>query len=65
MPLNVSETPSKVLLDIALMAVLVFGVLVWLRHTRAQLALLGVTALGGAYLLARLTSGRFAYSPLR
>jgi hypothetical protein len=34
LPLNVSETPLKELLDIALMAVLVYGVLVWLRHTK-------------------------------
>jgi diadenylate cyclase len=53
MPLNVSETPFKELLDIALMAVLVYGVLAWLRHTKAQLALLGASTLGGAYLLAR------------
>jgi diadenylate cyclase len=53
LPLNVSETPLKVLLDVALMAGLVYGVLVWLRHTKAQLALLGASTLGGAYLLAR------------
>jgi len=53
LPLNVSETPLKVLLDIALMAILVYGVLVWLRHTKAQLALAGVATLGGAYFLAR------------
>lgn len=53
MPLNVSETPLKVLLDVALMVLIVYGVLVWLRHTKAQLALLGASTLGGAYLLAR------------
>jgi uncharacterized protein (TIGR00159 family) len=53
LPLNVSETPLKELLDIALMALLVYGVLVWLRHTKAQLALFGASTLGGAYLLAR------------
>jgi diadenylate cyclase len=53
LPLNVSETPLKVLLDIALMAGLVYGILVWLRYTKAQLALLGASTLGGAYLLAR------------
>jgi diadenylate cyclase len=53
LPLNVSETPLKELLDIALMAVLVYGILVWLRHTQAQLALIGASTLGGAYLLAR------------
>lgn len=53
MPLNVSETPFKVLLDIALMAVLVYGVLAWLRRTKAQIALVGASALGAAYLLAR------------
>jgi uncharacterized protein (TIGR00159 family) len=52
-PLNVSETPLKELLDIAVMVVLVFGVLVWLRHAKAQLALFGASTLGGAYLLAR------------
>ncbi len=53
LPLNVSETPVKVLVDIVLMAVLVYGVLVWLRHAKAQLALFGAATLGGAYLLAR------------
>jgi diadenylate cyclase len=53
LPLNVSETPLKVLLDIGLMAILVYGILVWLRHTKAQLALFGASILGGAYLLAR------------
>jgi uncharacterized protein (TIGR00159 family) len=53
LPLNVSETPLKELLDIVLMVLLVYGVLVWLRHTKAQLALFGASTLGGAYLLAR------------
>jgi diadenylate cyclase len=53
LPLNVSETPLKELIDIALMAALIYGVLVWLRHTTAQLALVGVSTLGAVYLLAR------------
>jgi diadenylate cyclase len=52
LPLNVSETPLKEMLDIALTVVLVYVVLVWLRRTKAQLALLGAATLGGAYLLA-------------
>jgi diadenylate cyclase len=53
LPLNASETPLKELIDIALMAGLVYGVRAWLRHTTAQLALVGVSTLGGIYLLAR------------
>jgi diadenylate cyclase len=52
LPLNVSETPLKELVDIVLTVGLVYGVLVWLRHTKAQLALFGAATLGGAYLLA-------------
>jgi diadenylate cyclase len=53
LPLNVSETPIKELLDVVLTAAFIYGVLVWLRHTRAQLALFGAVTLGVAYLLAR------------
>jgi diadenylate cyclase len=52
MPLNVSETPLKELLDVVLVAALAYLVLLWLRHNRAQLALLGTSILGAGYLLA-------------
>ena len=53
MPLNVSETPLKELLDILFVTLVVYFVLAWLRHTQAQLALFGAAVVGAACLLAR------------
>ncbi len=53
MPPVISETPLREVLDVALVALIAFGILVWLRHARAQLALAGAALLGAAYLLAR------------
>ena len=41
------------LVDIALVAALLWGAFVWLRRTRARWALLGIAILGAAFLLAR------------
>jgi diadenylate cyclase len=53
MPLNVSETPLKELLDVLFVTLVVYFVLAWLRHTQAQLALFGAAVVGAACLLAR------------
>ena len=53
MPLNVSETPLKELLDVVFVAVILYLVLAWLRRTQAYLALAGASVVGAACLLAR------------
>jgi len=47
------EVHWRDLLDIALVAALLWSAFVWLRRTRARWALLGIAILGAGYLLAR------------
>jgi len=48
-----TDLGPKEILDITLVALFVYGVIIWMKRAKAGLALVGILILGGVYLAAR------------